>query len=70
MKLSSAVDDIAMVVCALSSCAIEGNEFAIELLELKDKNYNEFIEELIDLGLIPALSKRLEALAKDDEADN
>ncbi len=70
MKLSSAVDDIAMVVCALSSCAIEGNEFAIELLELKDKNYNEFIEELIDLGLIPALSKRLEALTKDDKADN
>lgn len=70
MKLSSAVDDIDMVVCALSSCAIEGNEFAIELLELKDKNYNEFIEELIDLGLIPALSKRLEALTKDDKADN
>ena len=38
-------DDIPALLFALSSCAIEGSELAIELLELKDKDPDLFLQK-------------------------
>jgi len=38
--------DISMYIEALSSCAIEGNAFAIEMLELRDKDPEAFMVRL------------------------
>jgi len=38
-------DDIPALLFALSSCSIEGSELAIELLELKDKDPDLFLQK-------------------------
>ena len=45
-------DDLALTIEALSSCAIEGNQWAIRLLELRDRDMDAFIKELYAHGLI------------------
>ncbi len=44
--------DYWLVISALSSCAIEGNEVAIKLLELHDTDHEEFLEELKERGFL------------------
>ncbi|MFA5379743.1 MAG: hypothetical protein WC455_28550 [Dehalococcoidia bacterium] len=41
---------ISIIISALSSCAIENNTFASDLLKLKDKDYPAFIAELKKMG--------------------
>ena len=43
-------DDIPALLFALSSCAIEGSELAIELLELKDKDPDLFLQKCKEAG--------------------
>jgi len=43
-------NDIRVWTEALASCAIEGNKFAIEMLELKKTDPIKFISELIRLN--------------------
>lgn len=38
------------IIAALSSCAIEGNELAIELLELARTDWEGFMRRLVELG--------------------
>ena len=45
-------DDITIVIESLASCAIEGNKVAIELLELRKKDYKAFLIELYNRGLV------------------
>ena len=45
-------DDYWLVISALSSCAIEGNEVAIKLLELHDTDHEEFLREIRKMGFI------------------
>lgn len=47
--------DMNLIVDALSSCAIDGNEWAISILKLRDSNPNKFIEELNKLSEIDLL---------------
>ena len=43
--------DLSNIIAALSSCAIEGNELAIELLELSRTDWEGFMRRLVELGL-------------------
>ena len=45
-------DDLPIAIFALSSCAIEGNQWAIRLLELRNKDKDAFLKELHKSGLI------------------
>jgi hypothetical protein len=45
-------NDIHLLIESLSSCAIEGNEYAIELLELRKTNYSQFLQHCIDNGML------------------
>lgn len=38
------------IIAALSSCAIEGNELATELLELARTDWGGFMRRLVELG--------------------
>lgn len=44
--------DLSTVIAALSSCAIESNELAIELLELSRKDWEEFVKRIKGMGLV------------------
>lgn len=46
------ISDYFLVVGALSSCAIEGNQFAIEMLELRESDPEKFLAKLIESGLL------------------
>jgi hypothetical protein len=46
-EISLSMKDIAMYTEAFASCAIEGNKLAQEMLELKDKDYNKYLLELL-----------------------
>lgn len=43
--------DLSNIIAALSSCAIEGNELAIELLELARTDWEGFMRLMVELGL-------------------
>jgi thiaminase len=45
-------EDIQLLIAALSSCAIEGNEWAAELLKLKKDNPEAFYKRIIQEKLI------------------
>ena len=45
-------DNYAFVIEALSSCAIEGNALAIELLKLRETDHAAFLRRLVDEGWI------------------
>ena len=45
-------DDLPLAIEALSSCAIEGNQWAIKLLELRNRDMDAFLKELYKNGLI------------------
>ena len=42
--------DLSNIIAALSSCAIEGNELAKELLELARTDWEGFMRRLVELG--------------------
>ena len=44
--------DYSIAISALSSCAIEGNEFAAGLLKLRDGDPDKFYAELLRLGYV------------------
>jgi hypothetical protein len=48
-NLPLSIDDIRRWTEALSSCAIEGNQLAIELLELKEIDFKKFRLEILKL---------------------
>ncbi len=48
-------DDIPALLFALSSCSIEGSELAIELLELKDKDPDLFLQKCKEAGFLKEL---------------
>jgi len=40
------INDYSLYIEALASCAIEGNQFAIEMLDLRDKDPKAFLIRL------------------------
>ena len=42
--------ELSCIIAALSSCAIEGDELAIELLELARTDWEGFMRRLVGLG--------------------
>ena len=44
--------ELSNIIAALSSCAIEGNELATELLELARTDWGGFMRRLVELGWI------------------
>ena len=45
-------DDLPLAIESLSSCAIEGNQWAIKLLELRNRDMDAFLKELYKSVLI------------------
>ncbi len=51
-SISPSTSSIAVAIEALSSCAIEGSQLAIELLELRKTDFGEFMRRCIKAGFI------------------
>jgi hypothetical protein len=51
------LSDYYLYLDALSSCAIEGNTFAIKILELKDNDPSKFILELEKFANLDRISE-------------
>lgn len=49
---NDSMDNYLQTLSALSSAAIEGNRLAIELLELREKDVDEFIRRCVELGFM------------------
>jgi hypothetical protein len=45
-------NDIHLLIESLFSCAIEGNQYAIDLLELRKTDYSQFLQRCIDDGML------------------